>query len=123
MVFTVLTLSQMCHVLAIRTEKKSLFGAGMFANPLLIFAVLLTFALQMATIYLPVLAALPLQYGVVGGEVIRDTTYMVVLVSISLTALLVIAYPLPAMQRFYGRALGKQPGDTHKVPAYPHPQE
>lgn len=54
-----------------------------------------------------VLAALPLQYGVVGGEVIRDTTYMVVLVSITFTALLVMAYPLPAMQRLYGRALGK----------------
>ena len=32
-----------------------------------------------------VLAGLPLQYGVTGGEVIRDTTYMVVLVSISLS--------------------------------------
>ncbi len=55
-----------------------------------------------------VLAALPLQYGVVGGEVIRDTTYMVVLVSITVTALLVMAYPLPAMQKMYGRTLGRQ---------------
>lgn len=54
-----------------------------------------------------VLAALPLQYGVVGGEVIRDTTYMVVLVSITLTALLVMLYPLPGAQKFYSRALGK----------------
>lgn len=54
-----------------------------------------------------VLAALPLQYGVDGGEIIRDTTYMVVLVSITLTALLVMVYPLPAMHRIYGRALGK----------------
>lgn len=54
-----------------------------------------------------VLAALPLQNGVTGGEIIRDTTYMVILVSITLTALLVMAYPLPAMQRIYGRALGK----------------
>ena len=54
MVFTVLTLSQMGHVLAIRTEKESLFGAGMFVNPLLIFAVLLTFVLQMATVYVPI---------------------------------------------------------------------
>jgi cell volume regulation protein A len=37
-----------------------------------------------------VLATLPLQYGVAGGEVIRDTTYMVVLASITLTALLVM---------------------------------
>ena len=55
MVFTVLTLSQMGHVLAIRTEKESLFSVGVFSNPLLIFAVLLTFALQMATIYVPAL--------------------------------------------------------------------
>lgn len=54
-----------------------------------------------------VLASLPLQYGVDGGEVIRDTTYMVVLVSISVTALLVMLYPLSATQRFYGRSLGK----------------
>ncbi|MEQ1742955.1 MAG: HAD-IC family P-type ATPase, partial [Candidatus Nitrotoga sp.] len=55
MVFTVLTLSQMGHVLAIRTEKESLFSVGVFSNPLLVFAVLLTFALQMATIYVPAL--------------------------------------------------------------------
>ncbi len=54
-----------------------------------------------------VLAALPLQYGVAGGGVIRDITYMVVLVSISLTALLVIAYPQPTMQKLYARALDK----------------
>ena len=55
MVFTVLTLSQMGHVLAIRSETGSLFSIGIFSNPMLLFAVLLTFALQMATIYLPVL--------------------------------------------------------------------
>ncbi|MFH0935206.1 MAG: cation:proton antiporter [Pseudomonadota bacterium] len=54
-----------------------------------------------------VLAALPLQAGVEGGEVIRDTTYMVVLISIALTALLVMIYPQPSVQRFYHRALGK----------------
>jgi NhaP-type Na+/H+ or K+/H+ antiporter len=54
-----------------------------------------------------VLATLPLQYGVAGGEVIRDTTYMVVLVSITLTALLVMAYQAPAMQKVYARSLGK----------------
>ncbi|MGC2456951.1 MAG: cation:proton antiporter [Gallionellaceae bacterium] len=57
-----------------------------------------------------VLATLPLEYGVAGGEVIRDVTYMVVLVSITLTALLVMAYPLPALQKMYGRALGKITG-------------
>jgi len=70
-----------------------------------------------------VLAALPLQYGVVGGELIRDTTYMVVLVSISVTALLVMLYPVPQVRRFYSFTLGKQPSDTLKAPAYRPPQE
>lgn len=59
-----------------------------------------------------VLAGLPLQYGVAGGETIRDTTYMVVLVSISLCALLVAVYPLPNMRKFYARALGKPLAET-----------
>lgn len=56
-----------------------------------------------------VLASLPLQYGVTGGEVIRDTTYMVVLISITLTALLVALYPRPKVQALFTRLLGKQP--------------
>lgn len=70
-----------------------------------------------------VLAALPLQYGVAGGDVIRDTTYMVVLLSISTTAILVMLYPLPQVRSFYSRVLGKPPGDTMKVPAHSPPQE
>lgn len=62
-----------------------------------------------------VLATLPLEYGVAGGEIIRDTTYMVVLVSITLTALLVMIYPNRYAQRLYGLMLGKpvsKPGTT-----------
>ena len=55
MVFTVLTLSQMAHVLAIRSETVSLWRLGLGSNKPLLGAVLLTFALQMATIYVPVL--------------------------------------------------------------------
>jgi Ca2+-transporting ATPase len=55
MVFTVLCLSQMGHVLAIRSESASLFSQGLFSNRPLAGAFLLTFALQMATIYVPVL--------------------------------------------------------------------
>lgn len=57
-----------------------------------------------------VLAVVPLQYGVPGGEVIRDTANMAVLLSISLCALLVIVYPLNAVQRIYSRLLGKPLG-------------
>jgi Ca2+-transporting ATPase len=51
MVFTVLALSQMGHVLAIRSETQSLFQQGLWSNRPLLGTVLLTTALQMATIY------------------------------------------------------------------------
>jgi Ca2+-transporting ATPase len=55
MVFTVLSLSQMGHVLAIRSDKESLFKIGLLSNKPLLGAVFLTFLLQMATIYIPFL--------------------------------------------------------------------
>jgi Ca2+-transporting ATPase len=55
MVFTVLCLSQMGHVLAVRSEKESFFRQGVLSNKPLLGAVLLTLALQMATIYVPAL--------------------------------------------------------------------
>ncbi len=53
MVFTVLTLSQLGHVLAIRSEHESVFSLGLFSNRPLIVVLLLTFALQMAVLYVP----------------------------------------------------------------------
>jgi Ca2+-transporting ATPase len=53
MVFTVLTLSQLGHVLAIRFERASLFARGNPANRWLAGALLLTFTLQMAVLYVP----------------------------------------------------------------------
>jgi Ca2+-transporting ATPase len=55
MVFTVLTLGQMAHVMAIRSETEPLWRLGLGTNKPLLGAVLLTFALQMATIYIPFL--------------------------------------------------------------------
>ena len=55
MVFTVLTLSQMGNVMAIRSERESLFRQGLFSNLPLLGAVLLTFGLQLMTIYVPLL--------------------------------------------------------------------
>ena len=55
MVFTALCLTQLGHVLAIRSEKQSLFTIGLFSNPYVLAAVLLTFVLQMATVYVPFL--------------------------------------------------------------------
>ena len=58
MVFTVLTLSQMAHVLAIRSERESLLTLGLFSNRPLLLAVLLTFGLQLALLYVPALQAI-----------------------------------------------------------------
>ena len=55
MVFTVLTMCQMYHVLAIRSERESLFSIGVASNRLLLGAVALTFVLQLAIIYIPAL--------------------------------------------------------------------
>ncbi len=54
-VFTVLCLSQMGNVMAVRSEHISLFRQGIFSNLPLIGAVALTFGLQLALIYVPFL--------------------------------------------------------------------
>jgi Ca2+-transporting ATPase len=51
MVFTVLCFSQLAHVLAIRSERESLFSQGLLSNRPLLLAVLLTSGLQLAAIY------------------------------------------------------------------------
>ncbi|HEX9768048.1 MAG TPA: cation-translocating P-type ATPase [Kiloniellales bacterium] len=51
-VFTVLTFSQLVHAMAIRSEQDSLFSIGWLSNPPLFAAVGLTFALQLAVVYL-----------------------------------------------------------------------
>ncbi len=58
MVFTVLSLSQLGHVLAIRSERAFLYRQGIFSNKPLLGAVALTFALQMIVVYLPAANAL-----------------------------------------------------------------
>lgn len=55
MVFTVLCLSQMGNVLALRSEKESVFSQGLLSNMPLLGAFILTFIIQMATIYIPFL--------------------------------------------------------------------
>ncbi|MGA8009541.1 MAG: cation-translocating P-type ATPase [Thiomonas sp.] len=55
LVFVVLTFTQMAHVLAIRSERDSLFTLGLRSNLPLLGAVALTFALQLMVVYLPVL--------------------------------------------------------------------
>ena len=53
MAFTVLALAQLAHVMAIRSERESLFRQGVATNRALIAAVVGTIALQLAAVYLP----------------------------------------------------------------------
>lgn len=55
MIFTTLTLAQMGNALAIRSSRDSLFSIGIGTNRVMLGAVLLTFVLQMAVIYIPFL--------------------------------------------------------------------
>src|SRR5215204_233797 len=53
MVFTTLTLSQLAHVMAIRSGDESLFSIGLLSNKPLLLAVAITLVLQLAAIYAP----------------------------------------------------------------------
>jgi Ca2+-transporting ATPase len=53
MAFTVLCFSQMGHVMAIRSSRKSVFKMGIFSNKPMLGALLLTFGLQFIIIYTP----------------------------------------------------------------------
>lgn len=52
-VFTVLCFCQLWHVMAIRSETRSIFKLGLFSNTPLLLAVLATVGLQLGVIYLP----------------------------------------------------------------------
>ena len=74
MVFTVLVFAQLCHCLAIRSERFSLFSIGLFSNPALLAAILVTVVAQLAVIYLPLFNAVfrtaplsPVQLGACVG--------------------------------------------------------
>lgn len=55
LVFTVLTFSQLVHATVIRSEYVSIFRLGLFSNPKLLLAVVLTVLLQLGIIYIPVM--------------------------------------------------------------------
>jgi P-type Ca2+ transporter type 2C len=55
MVFLTLTLAQIANVLAIRSERDSFYQIGLFSNKPMLGAVVLTFVLQLAVIYVPFL--------------------------------------------------------------------
>jgi Ca2+-transporting ATPase len=53
MTFTVLTLSQLFHLIAIRSERLSIWKLGVRGNPALFYAVVAAFGLQLGTLYVP----------------------------------------------------------------------
>jgi Ca2+-transporting ATPase len=55
MVISVIAFSQLAHVLAIRSERESLFSQGLLSNKPLLAAVLASILLQLAIVYLPFL--------------------------------------------------------------------
>jgi len=73
MLFTTLTLSQMGHALAVRS-RDSLFKVGLLSNKALLGAVLLTFVLQIAVIYLPFLQNLFKTEALSAGELLLSLT-------------------------------------------------
>ncbi len=58
MVFTTLTLSEMGYVMAIRSNRDSIFRIGWLSNRALLYAVGLTTVLQLAVVYIPFLQSL-----------------------------------------------------------------
>lgn len=58
MVFTTLVLGQMGNALAIRANRESVFSIGFFKNKMMIGAIILTFVLQLALLYVPFLQKL-----------------------------------------------------------------
>ncbi len=78
MVFTVLCLTQLGHVLAIRSERQSLFRMGLMSNKSLLAAVLLTFVCQMATVYVPRLNPVFKTEPLTSGELIVTLVFSAV---------------------------------------------
>jgi P-type Ca2+ transporter type 2C len=80
MVFTVLCLSQLGHVLAVRSERDSLLAIGPAGNRPLSLAVAVTFVLQMATLYVPALNPIfqtaPLTAGELGVVLAASTVVL-----------------------------------------------
>ena len=74
MVLSVVTFSQLAHVMAIRSERESLFKQGLLSNKPLLGAVVLMVTLQLAVIYAPILNRLfntqPLRAGELAWTVV-----------------------------------------------------
>ncbi|MFW6042424.1 MAG: cation-translocating P-type ATPase [Chloroflexota bacterium] len=90
MVFTTLTLAQMGNALALRSNRDSLFTIGLFSNKAMLGAVVVTFILQMALIYVPFLQGFFDTRALSGSEL---------LISLAASSLIFIAVELDKWRR------------------------
>ncbi len=93
MVFTTLVLAQMGNALAIRSGRESLFTIGILSNHLMVFAVLTTFVLQLALIYVPFLQRVFRTVALTAGEL-----------AICLLASTVVFFSVEIYKWFYRRS-------------------
>jgi Ca2+-transporting ATPase len=70
MTMTVLTFGQLFHVLAIRVERDSVFGAGVPSNPILLGTVVLTAVLHLLILYVPALQPIFRTHALGAGELV-----------------------------------------------------
>jgi len=68
-----------------------------------------------------VLAGLPLEAGIEGGELIQSATYAIVLVSITFTAVAVTLKDLPPLRPVFDRVLAGFPSEVAEDPPRPTP--
>jgi len=55
MAFTTLVFSQLFHVFDCKSERRGIFEVGIFSNPILVGAVMISVVMQLSVIYLPFL--------------------------------------------------------------------
>lgn len=92
MLFTTLTLSQMGNAMATRSESESLFKIGLLSNKSMLGAVLLTFVLQLAVIYVPFLQ-----------DIFNTQALSWMELGISLVFSLIVFFAIEAVKRYSNR--------------------
>ena len=110
MVFTVLTLGQMAHCMAIRSESESLWTLGLGSNKPLLGAVGLTFALQMMVIYVPAL-----------NTVFKTAPLSALELGVCLAAALVVFFAVEIEKAWRRKQRAKTSGDADPAVDAPQP--
>ena len=111
MIFTTLTLSQMGNALATRSESQTFWQAGIFTNKSLLGAVLLTFGLQIAVIYVPFFQ-----------DIFQTSTLSFLELGISLGASLIVLLAIDGVKliRHKYRSIGKRANPGFRIKGFPN---